>query len=152
MNTYMILFGIIVFMTIAFYIISSYSLQKSFIDNDNNNNIDIRRMNDRVRCAPKLFTKDKQHSKMSGGGNKKKPQAMSIYEENMNISNKGFVNELIYRPPVGYSSNIDYGMNKITVPSIPLNDICDTQNLPIANIHVNFLMDKSKESDANLIL
>lgn len=147
MNTHAVLLGIIVVMAIIFYIFSSYSLYNTTV-----NDLEHERHKDRVRCPPKMpkNTKKTKNSKIVLS-DEKPSHNISMYQDDMNIKNKGFVNELMYRP-VGNKSYVDYGNNKITVPSIPLNDVCDTQNLPIGNIHVSFLMDKSNNKDANLIL
>ena len=147
MNTHAVLLGIIVVMAIIFYIFSSYSLYNTTV-----NDLQHERHKDRVRCPPKMHmnTKKTKNSKIVLS-NEKPSHNISMYQDDMNIKNKGFVNELMYRP-VGNKSSVDYGNNQITIPSIPLNDVCDTQNLPIGNIHVSFLMDKSNNKDANLIL
>lgn len=147
MNTYAILFGIIVVLAIAFYIMSSYSLYNSCLENDRP------REKDRVRCPPKIPSAKNRPSEVVLKGNKPS-QNISVYEDNTKIANKGFVNELMYRP-ANNKSYVDYGKNHITTPSIPLNDVCDTQNLPIGNIHVSFLLDKTgntNNKDAKLIL
>lgn len=153
MNTHAVLLGIIVVMAIVFYIFSSYSLYDTSVN-------DLReRKKDRVRCPPKMpmNIKAKNNGRDAVNAakivlnNEKPSQNISMYQDDMNINNKGFVNELIYRQ-VGNKSSVDYGRNQITVPSIPLNDVCDTQNLPIGNIHVNFLMNKPNNKNANLIL
>lgn len=150
MNTHAVLLGIIVVMAIIFYIFSSYSLYNTTV-----NDLQHERHKDRVRCPPKMPINTNKHPKPKSSKivlNDQKPSLkISMYEDDMNINNKGFLNELIYRPPVG-KTLVDYGENQITVPSIPLNDVCDTQNLPIGNIHISFLMDKTNNNDANLIL
>lgn len=149
MNTYMTLFGIIVVMAIIYYITSSYSLQSSMIQNDVN-----QRTNDRVRCPPQISNKNTNKNKPSKIvlDNQKPSYNISFYEDEMRIKNKGFVNELMYRPAAAKNDNNRGDGGGLTVPSIPLNDVCDTQNVPIANIHVSYLIDKTKKSDANLIL
>lgn len=147
MNTHAVLLGIIVVMAIIFYIFSSYSLYNTTV-----NDLQHERHKDRVRCPPKMHMNTKKFKNSKIVLNDEKPSHnISMYQDDMNIKNKGFVNELMYRP-VDNKSSVDYGNNQITVPSIPLNDVCDNQNLPIGNIHVSFLMDKSNNKDANLIL
>ena len=149
MNTYAILFGLIVVFAITFYIMSSYSLYNSCSENDR----PVRHEKDRVRCPPKMPNTQNRPTKIVLSENKQS-QNISVYEDNTKINNKGFVNELIYRPP-NNQSYVDYGKNNITTPSIPLNDVCDTKNLPIGNIHVSFLLDKTNNTnnkDAKLIL
>lgn len=147
MNTHAVLLGIIVVMAIIFYIFSSYSLYNTTV-----NDLQHERHKDRVRCPPKMHMNTKKFKNSKIVLNDEKPSHnISMYHDDMNIKNKGFVNELMYRP-VDNKSSVDYGNNQITVPSIPLNDVCDNQNLPIGNIHVSFLMDKSNNKDANLIL
>jgi len=147
MNTHAVLLGIIVVMAIIFYIFSSYSLYNTTV-----NDLQHERHKDRVRCPPKMHMNTKKFQNSKIVLNDEKPSHnISMYHDDMNIKNKGFVNELMYRP-VDNKSSVDYGNNQITVPSIPLNDVCDNQNLPIGNIHVSFLMDKSNNKDANLIL
>lgn len=158
MNTYAILFGIIVVTAIAFYIISSYNFYNSYVENESTESTESnestestdivgipRREKDRVRCPPK------RPSEVLLKENVPPSQNISIYEDDTKIANKGFVNELIYKP-ANNKSYVDYGKNQITTPSIPLNDVCETQNLPIGNIHVSFLLDKSNNKDAKLIL
>ena len=66
----------------------------------------------------------------------------SMYKENQYISNKGFVNELIFKHPQ-YSDELS---NNITTnfTDIPLNSVCQTSaDLPIANINVKYMLGKN---------
>lgn len=140
MKLYEILFGILLAMSIAFFIISSYSLYDKCIDCNH-----LNKNKDRVRCPPKY---PKQKPTRIVLNENKKTANISIYQEDSIVKNKGFINELMYKP---VDNNIDYKFqnNEITNPSIPLNDLCDTKNLPIANVNINFLL---KNKDAKLIL
>jgi hypothetical protein len=63
-------------------------------------------------------------------------------DEDMQPSNKGFVNELIYKPPA--SGNLPYAPALIE-NTVPLNSpLCQlSTDLPIANINVNYFLDKN---------
>ena len=64
-----------------------------------------------------------------------------LYEEDINyINNKGFINEIIYKPSLNNNSLI-FEDNKI-IPDIDLNDnsYAESQDLPIGNINVQYLL------------
>lgn len=141
MKTYAILFGILI-IGITFFMISSYSLYDKCIDCE-----PIYKQHNRVRCPPHKAISSKP-TKITLANNKK-THNISIYEDSSVINNKGFVNELMYKP-TDHSTDYEFGFNEITNPSIPLNDVCeDTTNLPIRNINVNFLLENK---EAKLIL
>lgn len=64
-----------------------------------------------------------------------------LYEEDINyINNKGFINEIIYKPSLNTESLI-FEDNKI-ISDIDLNDnsYAESQDLPIGNINVEYLL------------
>ena len=69
-----------------------------------------------------------------------------LYKESQCISNKGFVNELIYKHPT-YSDELQQTSSTLTdsVPVLPLNPgTCQlSSDLPIANIHVKYMLGKN---------
>jgi len=141
MKTYAILFGIILISGITFFMISSYSLYDKCIDCDpmhNDHHV--------VRCPPKIY---KPVSKKITLNRCPKTHNITIYDDNSNINNKGFVNELMYKPS-DHKTDYQFNFNEITNPSIPLNGICENDtNLPIRNVNINFLL---KNKEAKLIL
>lgn len=140
MKTYAVLFGILI-TGITFFMISSYSLYDKCIDCK-----PIYKEQHVVRCPRKVISSKPTKITLA---NNKKTHNISIYHDNSIINNKGFVNELMYKPP-DRSTDYEFGFNEITSPSIPLNDICeDTTNLPIGNINVKFLLENK---EAKLIL
>lgn len=70
-----------------------------------------------------------------------------LYDEDIvNIRNKGFLNELIYKPSANTTQLSEIYINdKILSPEIPLNDDSYTksQDLPIGNINIQYLLNKN---------
>lgn len=64
-----------------------------------------------------------------------------LYKDNQYVQNKGFTNELIYKPPT-YSDELINDSTPIMQPTIPLNEVrCKlSSDLPIANININYLL------------
>jgi hypothetical protein len=75
-----------------------------------------------------------------------KLNSAAIYQDNQYVPNKGFVNELIFKYPT-YSDELKQTSNDITnnVPNSPLNPVtCKmSTDLPIANINVNYMLQKN---------
>lgn len=102
------------------------------------------RNNDRVRCPPKNSQKQKADSrKVKRLVDISVPDKnISLYDDKQFINNKGFVNELMYKPEIKSSYIND---ETIMIPNnIPLNEKHkDESDLPIANINVEYLLNKS---------
>lgn len=66
-----------------------------------------------------------------------------LYEDDTNVSNKGFVNELIYKPQT--NDTLPYAPVNIIDKPLQLNPpVCVlSTDLPIANINVNYFLDKN---------
>jgi hypothetical protein len=141
MKTYAILFGIILISGITFFMISSYSVYDKCIDCN-----PIHKDHHVVRCPPKKY---KPNPKKISLNRYPKTDNISIYDDNSNINNKGFVNELMFRPS-DHEADYQLYFNEITTPSMPLNEICEnTTNLPIGNVNIHFLL---KNKEAKLIV
>jgi hypothetical protein len=65
----------------------------------------------------------------------------NLYKDGNYISNKGFVNELMYKPNTGVDDNFVFE-NKLIDNKMPLNSPkCEfSTDLPIANINVNYML------------
>jgi hypothetical protein len=72
------------------------------------------------------------------------PQEMLLYDENIGyVKNKGFLNEIIYKPDFDYSRlEFESGIMK---NNVPLNDesCVFSTDLPIGNIHVTYLLNNN---------
>lgn len=66
---------------------------------------------------------------------------VNLYEDGNYIHNKGFVNELMYKPSTEVDNNFVFE-NKLLVNNMPLNSPkCEfSTDLPIANINVNYML------------
>jgi len=117
---------IILFSIFIIYIYYSYDIYKLEEDEYLQD-----RRNDRIRCPPKIF---KQEQKTNDDDNKYK---INLFTENETIKNKGFINELMYKP--SYDSTLPH-TNELYVPNIPLNDYHENENMQFANVHLNYLL------------
>ena len=105
-----------------------------------------RHNNDRVRCPPKNL--QKQNNKNDSKKVKRlvdisvPDKNITLYDDKQFIDNKGFVNELMYKPEIKSTYIHD---ETIMIPNnIPLNETCKEEgDLPIANINVEYLLKKS---------
>jgi hypothetical protein len=109
--------GTIVFVILIFIIYDSYDMSCIY-----NNCNDISYSNTiKVRCPPG-------------------DPLIKTYEDTKKITNKGFVNELMYKQE-SLENNVVFE-NKLIENNVPLNDnSCKLSNdLPIVNIHVSYLL------------
>lgn len=71
------------------------------------------------------------------------PKELLLYDDSMGyVKNKGFLNEIIYKPEFDYSQ-LQFASG-ITKNTMPLNDnsCAYSKDLPIGNIHVSYLINK----------
>jgi hypothetical protein len=117
----LLVFGIISF--IVFY-------PKTSKDDD----VNVIEIKDKVRCPPKVLDARKPPLDYD----------IKLYEESNHIKNKGFENELIYKPEQSFD-NVHF-VSGITKNDVPLNmddDETIDSSLPIANINVCYLLNNS---------
>ena len=131
MKDLLILFGLLIaFVLISFIIV----YQNQSTENNSIVNNSASQKHEKVRCLPKYLD----------ARNKPKDYDIRLYEETKKINNKGFVNELIYKPE--QTTNEVHFVSGFTKNDVPLNmhddEIIDT-SLPIANINVNYLLQNS---------
>lgn len=69
---------------------------------------------------------------------------VNLYEDGNYIHNKGFVNELMYKPNTEVDNNFVFE-NKLIDNNVPLNSPkCEfSTDLPIANINVNYMLHRN---------
>lgn len=124
-----IIFGILIFI-FSIFIIYSYDIY----EDENNYRTHHKKQthrNDRVRCPPKIYKKVQNENKYS----------INLYDNNHRVNNKGFINELMYKPNMD-NNKINYS-NGISVPSIELNDYTETCHEPLfGNVHYKWLLNK----------
>jgi len=135
MNPFVVIIGfIVIIMIFSLFFLYNKELEQKHLyksnkyDKSSNGDILSTRHN-RVRCVPEMQKP------------KKKCQDMQLYEDNNNIKQKGFVNEMIYKPEQDISE-LKFE-NKLIENNMPLNvpECQETStDLPIANINVHFLM------------
>jgi len=105
------------------------------------------REKDRVRCPPKhLINKNRPVEKIYIES-KKPSETISLYDDNVMINNKGFENELIYKPSM---ESPKYETMLIQNDEI-LNDMsCRlSSDLPIGNVNVHYML---KNNTSKIIL
>jgi hypothetical protein len=93
---------------------------------------------------PKPEPKPIKHLELKGMNNiQNNVSKVLTYSDNQYVHNDGFVNELMYKPKADILE-LEDDMSSIIDDDIPLNATsCDfSTDLPIANINVNYLMDK----------
>jgi hypothetical protein len=93
---------------------------------------------------PKARTQPIKHLELQGLNNIENNVSKVItYSDNQYVHNDGFVNELMYKPK-GDILDLEDVPSSITDDDIPLNEAsCElSSDLPIANINVNYLLDK----------
>lgn len=76
----------------------------------------------------------------------KPEKKITLFEEKTShITNKGFVNELIYKPKTKLDNvNIDIKLIDDKFKNIPLNQTCKTSTeLPIANINIPYFLSEN---------
>jgi hypothetical protein len=120
------IFMIVVFSFIIYdmYDVSCYFKESGCID-ENNKPI-TSKVKNTIRCLPDSLNAN-----------------VNLYEDGNYIHNKGFVNELMYKPNNAVDNNYVFE-NKLLVNNIPLNSPkCEfSTDLPIANINVNYMLHK----------
>lgn len=103
------------------------------------------REKDRVRCLPKELVN--KAAKKIYIESKKPSETISLYEDNVMINNKGFVNELIYKPSMEspkYETMLIQNDKDLNDRSSQLSS-----DLPIGNVNVNYLL---KNNTSKIIL
>lgn len=99
-------------------------------------NVTYNKKEDRVRCPPVYIDARTKSTNYD----------IRMYEESKHIGNKGFVNELMFKPKEN-SSNFHF-VSGITKNNVPLNigddEVVDT-SLPVANVHIDYLLNKSSK-------
>lgn len=96
------------------------------------------------KIEPKARTQPIKHLELQGLNNIENNVSKVItYSDNQYVHNDGFVNELMYKPK-GDILDLEDVPSSITDDDIPLNEAsCElSSDLPIANINVNYLIDK----------
>ena len=109
-----------------------------FYQTENVNKIKTNKI--KIRCPP---TEIKNIIEVPSNICKKNNKDIEIYGEDIcHIKNKGFVNELIYKPNVSSIYIDDYFNENNNQDNISLNDpsYIISQNIPIGNINVNYLL------------
>lgn len=93
---------------------------------------------DRVRCPPKHLIKKNKPIQEIRIEKKNPSESIALYGDNDSINNKGFVNELIYRP-IMESPKYD---TMLIENDMKLNDTsCKlSSDLPLGNINVNYML------------
>ena len=128
MKNIFLLIGILVVFGLIMMIMNSETTPQQNVTHD--------KKEDRVRCPPVYIDA------------RTKPTNYDIrmYEESKRVVNKGFVNELMFKPKEK-ASNFHFESG-ITENNVSLNigddEVVDT-SLPIGNIHVNYLLNKSSK-------
>ena len=127
MKDILLLLGILLVLGFISFLVFSPKTSK---DND----VNIIENKHRVRCPPKVLDARKPPLDYD----------IKLYEESNRIKNKGFENELIYKPEQSFD-NVHF-VSGITQNDVPLNmnddETTDTL-LPIANINVCYLLNNS---------
>lgn len=101
--------------------------------NSDNNNRD-----DRVRCPPKNLIDHSKPIKKISIEKKKPSETIALYDDNDKINNKGFVNELIYKPSMKspkYDTMLIENKMRLNDDSCKLSS-----DLPLGNINVNYML------------
>lgn len=129
-----IIFGILIFI-FSIFIIYSYDIYEDDGQYHTHNKPSIQSIhrNDRVRCPPKIYKQVQTENKNKF--------SINLYNGDNKINNKGFINELMYKPKFDYNT-ISYS-NGVSVPSIELNDYSEKCNEPLfGNVHRCWLLNK----------
>ncbi len=136
MDTAYIILGFFICIFLIYIIWYSYEMDMEY-DDDDQEIRDIK--NDLVRHREQIVIRCKPEER-------KPVKKINTYENNQYISNRSFVNELIYKPEIT--------LNQVEQPKPIIGDIDDlksisnptcefSNDLPIANINVNYLLDKN---------
>lgn len=112
-----------------------------------NTHSDYNHREDRVRCPPKNLIKHNKPVQKIYLEKKQPSETITLYDDNDKVNNKGFVNELIYKPTME-SPRYDTMLIENTMQ---LNDSsCKlSSDLPLGNINVNYML-KNNTSKINM--
>ena len=125
MNLFIIILGIVIIIGLILF----YNNESPYIQQKHKTRDILSTRHNRVRCPPEIQKP------------KKKCQDMQLYEDNNIIRQRGFVNEMIYKPEhdisdLKFENKLIENNEVLNVPQ------CQkvSSDLPIANINVHYLM------------
>lgn len=118
MNKLYIFFGFIIIFLILFFGTTSYHTEQNIVIKN--------------RCPPTDIILP------SNDVVKQEANVVNLYNESEYIDNKGFVNELMYKPK--FHSSVEY--DNIEIVPLKANENVSTKSidLPIANININYML------------
>jgi hypothetical protein len=134
MESIYILIGAIVIIIFLYLIYESYDMSCIFDCEEPSHEPVLNSKIYKARCPPPQETQ--VHAKPI--------VPINTYDEKTNVKNKGFVNELMYRPN---TEMYEYNFETNDYPNdrnVPLNPTCDlSTDLPLPNVHISYLLQKN---------
>lgn len=99
-----------------------------------------------TRCHPAVYIADHTDHVKPAVKKEKNSEEMHIHDDTNRVANKGFVNELMYKPDAKNGNTIKYQSKLVEdeYKTVGLNHKKHSYDLPIANIDVNYLMDTDR--------
>ena len=149
MDTASIILGLIICIVFIYFIYSSYDMGSIFDYEDENDVVKPKVRNDLSYPTPSKINAQAQTKPESCGA--KKDSQVQMYEDNQYVNNKGFVNELMYKPKNPLELDSEYedttlldpqDSDVLSVPSLNSPQCELSTDLPLANVNVAYLLDK----------
>ncbi len=136
MESIYIFIGAVIIIIFLYLIYDSYDMSCLF-DCDEKPVQSYNHVKTTVRCPPLEI--QSKHSKPI--------VPINTYDETSTVNNKGFVNELMYKPNTElneYKFETNDYPDDSSVRSVPLNPTCElSTDLPLQNVHISYLLQKN---------